>query len=85
MYSQNSRQNNSYQQSYKPSYGTPACADRGGFGNARPFTGDFDNIPKQGGTIPDALFDTLSDMPPRSNAAFDYKTVPIVVESYMDA
>ncbi len=91
MYSQNSRQNSGYQQSdynqnnYQPAYGAPAFADRGGFGNARPFTGDFDNIPKQGGTIPDALFDTLSDMPPRSNAAFDYKTVPIVVESYMDA
>ncbi|MCR5143211.1 MAG: DUF3849 domain-containing protein, partial [Ruminococcus sp.] len=87
MYQQNSRTNNQniYQQSYQPAYGAPAYADRGGFGNARPFTGDFDNIPKQGGTIPDSLFDTLSDMPPRSNAAFDYKSVPIVVESYMDA
>ena len=79
-------QNNSYQQSnYQPAYGAPAFADRGGFSNTRPFTGDFDNIQKHGGTIPDSLFDTLSDMPPRSNAAFDYKTVPIVVESYMDA
>ena len=86
MYSQNSRQNNSYQQNnYQPAYGAPAFADRGGFGNARPFTGDFDNIPKQGGSLSDTLFDTLSNMPQRSNAAFDYKTVPIVVESYMDA
>lgn len=87
MYSQNSRTNNqnNYQQNNQPAYGAPAYADRGGFGNARPFTGDFDNIPRQGGTIPDALFDTLSDMPPRSNAVFDYKSVPVVVESYMDA
>ena len=86
MYSQNSRQNNSYQQNnYQPAYGAPAYADRVGFSNTRPFTGDFDNIPKQGGTIPDSLFDTLSDIPPRSNAAFDYRSVPIVVESYMDA
>ena len=87
MYQQNSRTNNqnNYQQSYQPAYGSLAYADRGGYGNVRPFTGDFDNIPKQGGTIPDTLFDTLSDMPPRSNSAFDYKSVPIVVESYMDA
>ena len=87
MYSQNSRTNNqnNYQQSYQPAYGAAAYADRGGFGNARPFTGDFDNIPKQGGTIPDSLFDTLSDMPKPKNVNVDYKNVPIVVESYMDA
>ena len=85
-YQQNSRQNNGYNRNkYMPAYGAPAYADRGGFGNTRPFTGDFDNIPRQGGSLPDALFDTLSNMPQRSNTAFDYKTVPIIVESYMDA
>ena len=88
-YQQNSRANNQRggynQNNYQPAFTAPAFADRGGFGNARPFTGDFDNIPRQGGSMPDALFDTLSNMPQRSNAAFDYKTVPIVVESYMDA
>ena len=82
-YQQNSRandQNNYRQSNYQPTY-----ADRGGFGNARPFTGDFDNIPRQGGSMPDGLFDTLSNMPQRSNAFFDFKSVPIVVESYMDA
>lgn len=87
-YQQNSRANNQNiyrQNSYQPAFAAPAYADRGGFGNARPFIGDFDNIPRQGGSMPDALFDTLSSMPQRSNAAFDYKSVPIVVESYMDA
>ena len=88
-YQQNSRVNNQQggynRNNYMPAYGAPAYADRGSFGNARPFTGDFDNIPRQGGTLPDALYDTLSNMPQRSNAAFDYKTVPIVIESYMDA
>ena len=85
-YQQNSRQNNGYNRNnYMPAYGAPSYADRGGFGNTRPFTGDFDNIPRQGGTLPDTLYDTLSNMPQRSNAAFDYKTVPIIVESYMDA
>ena len=82
-YQQNSRandQNNYRQSNYQPTY-----ADRGGFGNARPFTGDFDNIPRQDSSIPDALFDTLSNKPQRSNASFDFKSVPIVVESYMDA
>ena len=87
-YQQNSRtnnQNNYQKNSYQPAYGAPAYADRGGFGNARPFTGDFDNIPKQGGTMPDALFDTMSDMPKPKNTSIDYKSVPIVVESFMDA
>lgn len=87
-YQQNSRannQNNYRQSNYQPAFAAPAYADRGGFGNARPFIGDFDNIPRQGGSMPDALFDTLSNIPQRSNAAFDYKSVPIVVESYMDA
>lgn len=87
-YQQNSRtnnQNNYQKNSYQPAYGAPAYADRGGFGNARPFTGDFDSIPKQGGTMPDALFDTLSDMPKPKNTSVDYKSVPIVVESFMDA
>ena len=87
-YQQNSRannQNNYRQSNYQPAFAAPAYADRGGFGNARPFIGDFDNIPRQGGSMPDALFDTLSNMPQRSNTAFDYKSVPIVVESYMDA
>ena len=87
-YQQNSRannQNNYRPSNYQPAFAAPAYADRGGFGNARPFTGDFDNIPRQGSSMPDALFDTLSNMPQRSNAAFDYKSVPIVVESYMDA
>ena len=82
-YQQNSRANN--QNNYQKSSYQPAYADRGGFGNTRPFIGDFDNIPRQDSSIPDALFDTLSNMPQRSNASFDFKSVPIVVESYMDA
>jgi hypothetical protein len=35
--------------------------------------------------MPDALFDTMSDMPKPQNTSVDYKSVPIVVESYMDA
>ena len=87
MYQQNSRANNqnNYIQNYQPAYNVPAYADRGGYSNARPFTGDFDNIPQQGGSLPDDLYGVLSDMPMRSNAAVDYKNVPIVVESYMDA
>lgn len=88
-YQQNSRANNQRsgynQNNYQPAFAAPAFADRGGFGNVRPFTGDFDNIPRQGGSLSDALFDSLSNMPQRTNTAFDYKTVPIVVESYMDA
>ena len=83
MYQQNSQANN--QINYQPAYSAPAYADRGGFGNARPFTGDFDSLPKHGGSLPDSFFETLSDLPKPKNVNVDYRSVPIVVESYMDA
>lgn len=93
MYQQNSKANNqSYvnqqnygnRQNYQPAFSASALADRGSFGNVRPFTGDFDNLNQQG-SLPNDLYNVLSDMPQRSNASVDYKNVPIVVESYMDA
>lgn len=83
MYKQNSKMNNN--SNYQSVYNTPAYTDRGGYSNARPFIGDFDNILKHGGSLPDDLYGVLSDMPIRSNAAVDYKSIPIVVESYMEA
>lgn len=83
MYRQNSKINN--HSKYQSLNNTPAYTDRGGYSNVRPFTGDFENIPKQGGSLPNDLYGVLSDMPMRSNAAVDYKSIPIVVESYMEA
>ena len=84
MYRQNSMANteqaNRSRSNYKPVY-----SDRGRLENARPFTGDFDSISRQNGSVPDELYNVLSDMPQVSNAAIDYSSVPIVTESYMDA
>lgn len=83
MYKENTRNNKN--NSYLPENKAASLADRGNYGNTRPFIGDFDKLSQQPGSLPNDLFDTLSDMPSRTNAVFDYKAVPIVVDSCMDA